>query len=132
MVAGLVNSRRTGALVKVPVADQVRVGIVGGAARVHQDLALRACGVPDADLRELAERKETIVKAIEAQGKLTDELAATASILVTMGCGDECPLVRAQRRFDWKIPDPKEKPPEQFRKVRDLIEANVKELLQML
>ena len=46
-----------------------------------------------------------------------------------MGCGDECPLVRAARREDWAVPDPKELPPEQFREVRDLIERKVKELL---
>ena len=48
---------------------------------------------------------------------------------VTMGCGDECPLVVARRREDWQIPDPKELPPEQFNEVRDLIERKVKELL---
>lgn len=48
---------------------------------------------------------------------------------VTMGCGDECPTVRARLREDWGIPDPKELPPEQFREVRDLIETKVKELL---
>jgi protein-tyrosine-phosphatase len=48
---------------------------------------------------------------------------------VTMGCGDECPLVRAARREEWQIPDPKEMPPEQYREVRDLIERKVKELL---
>jgi protein-tyrosine-phosphatase len=51
---------------------------------------------------------------------------------VTMGCGDECPLVVAQRRLEWQIPDPKEMPPERFREVRGLIEAKVKELLQSL
>ena len=51
---------------------------------------------------------------------------------VTMGCGDECPLVLARRRLDWRIPDPKEMPPERFREVRDMIEAKVKELLQSL
>jgi arsenate reductase (thioredoxin) len=51
---------------------------------------------------------------------------------VTMGCGDECPLVRTRRREDWGIPDPKEMPPEQFREVRDLIEKKVKELLASL
>jgi protein-tyrosine-phosphatase len=50
-------------------------------------------------------------------------------VAVTMGCGDECPLVRAGRREDWGIPDPKEMPPEQFRAVRDLIEQKVKALL---
>jgi arsenate reductase len=51
---------------------------------------------------------------------------------VTMGCGDECPLVVAKRRVDWQIPDPKNMPPEQFREVRDLIETKVKELLGTL
>jgi arsenate reductase len=50
-------------------------------------------------------------------------------VVVTMGCGDECPRVRARRREDWGIPDPKEMPPEQFRAVRDLIEQKVKALL---
>jgi arsenate reductase (thioredoxin) len=50
-------------------------------------------------------------------------------VAVTMGCGDECPLVRARRREDWGIPDPKELPAAEFRKVRDLIERKVKALL---
>ena len=49
-----------------------------------------------------------------------------------MGCGDECPLVVAERRVDWQIPDPKEMPPEQFREVRDLIERKVKDLIASL
>ena len=51
---------------------------------------------------------------------------------VTMGCGDECPLVRAARRVDWQIPDPREMPPERFREVRDLIESKVVSLLREL
>lgn len=50
-------------------------------------------------------------------------------LAVTMGCGDVCPLVKARRRQEWQIPDPKELPDDDFRKVRDLIEQNVKELL---
>jgi protein-tyrosine-phosphatase len=46
-----------------------------------------------------------------------------------MGCGDECPLVVTDRRIDWKIPDPREMNPEEFRGVRDLIGQKVKELL---
>jgi arsenate reductase len=53
-------------------------------------------------------------------------------VAVTMGCGDECPLVLAKQRVDWKIPDPREMTPEQFREVRNLIESKVKELLQTL
>lgn len=51
---------------------------------------------------------------------------------VTMGCGDECPLVQADRRLEWQIPDPRDMDAEQFRKVRDLIESKVKSLLAEL
>jgi protein-tyrosine-phosphatase len=51
---------------------------------------------------------------------------------VTMGCGDYCPLVPADRREDWNIPDPKELPDDEFRRVRDLIEQKVKDLLASL
>lgn len=54
------------------------------------------------------------------------------AVAVTMGCGDYCPLVHADRREDWNIPDPKELPDEQFREIRSLIEAKVKALLQSL
>jgi protein-tyrosine-phosphatase len=50
-------------------------------------------------------------------------------VTVTMGCGDACPLVNARRREDWQIPDPKQMPPDEFRKVRDLIEQKVRALL---
>lgn len=53
-------------------------------------------------------------------------------VAVTMGCGDSCPLVRAGRREEWNIPDPKELPDDEFRRVRDLIEAKVKALLASL
>ena len=48
-------------------------------------------------------------------------------IAVTMGCGDACPILQAKRREDWHIPDPKEMSPEEFREVRDLIGAKVKD-----
>jgi len=43
-----------------------------------------------------------------------------------MGCGDECPFVRAKRREDWQITDPKNLSPEEFRQIRDRIEREVK------
>ena len=52
--------------------------------------------------------------------------------VVTMGCGDACPWVPAQRRFDWKIPDPIGQSPQFFRQVRDQIEAQVRELLEKI
>jgi protein-tyrosine-phosphatase len=49
-----------------------------------------------------------------------------------MGCGDECPRVRAARREEWQIPDPREMSEDQFREVRDLIARKVGELLKSL
>ncbi len=48
---------------------------------------------------------------------------------ITMGCGDECPDVRAKQRLDWSIPDPKHMEPVRFHEVRDMIEARVSTLL---
>jgi arsenate reductase len=52
--------------------------------------------------------------------------------VVTMGCGDACPQVKARRREDWSIPDPKHLPPAEFRDVRDSIREKVRELLRTL
>ena len=83
-------------------------------------------------------------KAIEAMRELGYDLATHQSksldelgnlqfdAAVTMGCGDACPMLKADRREDWNIPDPKELPPEEFRNVRDLIRAKVEELVQSL
>lgn len=51
---------------------------------------------------------------------------------ITMGCGDECPFVKAKHRLDWNIPDPRDMNEEEFRAVRDLIERKVKALLTEL
>lgn len=51
---------------------------------------------------------------------------------MTMGCGDACPMVKAVRRFDWNIPDPRDMEPAQFNEVRDLIESKVRSLLDEL
>jgi protein-tyrosine-phosphatase len=53
-------------------------------------------------------------------------------VAVTMGCGDECPFIKAKHYIDWQIPDPKTMLPEQFREVRAMIETNVKALIQSL
>jgi arsenate reductase len=57
---------------------------------------------------------------------LTDELAAGAQWLITMGCGDRCPVVPGARRDDWPLEDPKGQPPAQVRRIRDDIEARVR------
>jgi arsenate reductase (thioredoxin) len=63
---------------------------------------------------------------------LADLVGVEFDVAVTMGCGDECPFIRAKRHEDWQIPDPKEMPPEKFREVRTLIEAKVNALLSEL
>ena len=50
--------------------------------------------------------------------------------VVSMGCGDKCPYVATKKRIDWDIPDPKNMDASEFRKVRDLIEQKVKELIE--
>ena len=80
-------------------------------------------------------------KAIIAMQELSYDLSTHGSkslkeipdieydFVATMGCGDECPLVRSKQREDWDIPDPKNMSPEEFRVVRDLIESKVVDLL---
>jgi arsenate reductase len=62
--------------------------------------------------------------------RLTDDLAAQAQWLITMGCGDQCPVVPGLRRDDWPLEDPKDKPPGRVREIRDDIERRVRELLR--
>lgn len=57
--------------------------------------------------------------------KLTPELAAGVQLLITMGCGDECPYLPGVRRDDWPLEDPKDKPGERVRAIRDDIRARV-------
>lgn len=58
--------------------------------------------------------------------------AGTFDVVVSMGCGDDCPFVPAKRREEWGIPDPKEMPLPAFREVRDRIEREVTGLLERL
>lgn len=59
---------------------------------------------------------------------LTEELSAWADVVVTMGCGDECPYIPGKRYLDWDLPDPSGKPLEEVRQTRDDIARRVKEL----
>jgi arsenate reductase (thioredoxin) len=61
--------------------------------------------------------------------KLTGDLAAQANILVTMGCGEACPVVPGVERDDWPLDDPKGQPLEQVRRIRDEVERRVRHLL---
>jgi arsenate reductase len=61
--------------------------------------------------------------------KLTVELASTATWLVTMGCGDDCPAVPGARRDDWPLEDPKGKPRARVAEIRDDIERRVRDFI---
>jgi arsenate reductase len=61
--------------------------------------------------------------------RLTDELAASAQLLVTMGCGESCPVVLGLHRQDWNVPDPKGQPIEPVRAIRDDIRDRVERLI---
>jgi len=68
--------------------------------------------------------------AAERPRFLSDELAGTAMMLVTMGCGEACPAVAGLRRADWPLEDPKGKPLERVRQIRDDIRDRVAELVE--
>jgi arsenate reductase len=61
--------------------------------------------------------------------KLTDELAGGASLLVTMGCGEACPYVPGLKRDDWALSDPKGRPLDEVRRIRDEIRDRVAALI---
>lgn len=79
-----------------------------------------------------------VVEAMEELGldlshaqpqKLTEALARDAQLLVTMGCGDECPYVPGLRRDDWPLPDPKGQSADRVREIRDDIRERVRALI---
>lgn len=82
-------------------------------------------------------------KAIESMREIDYDLSTHESkslddlpqiewdFVATMGCGDECPFVRAKRREDWQIPDPKNMDADDFRKVRDEIGERVRAVLNL-
>jgi arsenate reductase len=64
--------------------------------------------------------------------KLNDDLARWADIVVTMGCGDECPFILGRRYIDWDLTDPKDLPIGDVRRIRDNIKARVASLVEEL
>ena len=84
--------------------------------RVHPEVveAMRECGT------DLSAAPTT---------KLTPEVAEQAQVLITMGCGDECPFIPGVRRDDWPLEDPKGKPLSEVRAIRDDIRDRVEVLI---
>jgi arsenate reductase len=86
------------------------------AARPHPEVVatMREVGIDLADTRTT---------------RLTDELAKGAQLLVTMGCGEVCPVVPGLRRIDWNIDDPKGQSAERVRAIRDQVREQVRALI---
>jgi arsenate reductase (thioredoxin) len=63
---------------------------------------------------------------------LTDELVRAADAVVTMGCGDACPIYPGRRYLDWELEDPEGRPLEVVRRIRDEIDRRVQTLLAEL
>jgi arsenate reductase (thioredoxin) len=68
----------------------------------------------------------------ERPRKLTDEMARWADVVVTMGCGDECPYIPGKRYIDWELDDPKGRPLDEVRATRDEIGRRVEGLVAEL
>jgi arsenate reductase len=64
--------------------------------------------------------------------ELTSELAEWADVVVTMGCGDECPYIPGRRYIDWELQDPAGRPVEEVRATRDEIDRRVRGLVDEL
>jgi len=62
--------------------------------------------------------------------RLTEDLAKGADLLITMGCGDECPYVPGLKREDWPLADPKDREINEVRAIRDEIKMRVTDLLR--
>ena len=82
--------------------------------------------------KAIAAMKELGYDLTSHHSKTLDEVKEKAPFdaVVTMGCGDACPWMTAKHFVDWQIPDPRNMDTEEFRKVRNLIETKVKELIK--
>lgn len=76
-----------------------------------------------------AMREVGVDLAVMKPQRLTDALAQDAAMLITMGCGDECPVVLGAKRDDWPLEDPKGKPLPRVREIRDELEQRVRALI---
>lgn len=63
---------------------------------------------------------------------LNDDVVEAADVVITMGCGDTCPIYSGKRYLDWQVDDPHGQPPERVRVIRDEIRARVEGLLREL
>ncbi len=76
-----------------------------------------------------AMREKGVDISNESPQKLTDEMGRSADVIVTMGCGDACPVYLGKRYLDWELTDPSGKDLDEVRSIRDDIEERVRNLV---
>ncbi len=74
--------------------------------------------------------EEKGINISEQEPKSLEEIPSELDILITMGCGVECPFIPCRIREDWDLEDPVGKPISEFRKIRDIIKEKVKSLIK--
>ena len=101
----------------------------------HRGLSAGSEADPDGHVhREVVEvmRELGVDVADRRPQRLTRELAEQADVVVTMGCGDACPFIPGKRHIDWDLPDPKGRPVDEVRAIRDDIDRRVSKLVDEL
>ena len=125
-------------LLFVCVQNSNRSQMAEAFARIHgaEDFEAYSAGSqPSGEInpKAIAAMREIGYELSKHKSKSLEEIPQVEyDFVATMGCGDACPFVRAKRREDWQIPDPKNLPPAEFNKIRDLIEQKVRNVLSTL
>jgi protein-tyrosine-phosphatase len=138
MTEGNVEEGRPTRLLFICFENSCRSQMAEAFARMH--------GVPGSEAYSAGSRPSGVVNptAIAVMAEVGYDLGTHRSkpveevpsgsfdVVVSMGCGDDCPVVPARRREEWEIPDPKEMPLPEFREVRDRVEREVLRLVEGL
>jgi arsenate reductase len=115
------RSQMAAALLERHAQGRVRVRSAGTEpAEVINPAVVRVMGEMGVDLRDAIPKL------------LTDEFVRDADVVITMGCGDACPIYPGKRYLDWDLPDPSGKSVEEVRPIRDEIDRRVRNLLEEL
>jgi arsenate reductase len=104
--------------------------LAGGQVEVFSGGSEPATEVNKVAVEAMAEKGIDISGAIPQ--RWTDDTVGAADVVVTMGCGDSCPVFPGKRYVDWELDDPSGQPLEVVRRIRDDLEARVRELLAEL
>jgi arsenate reductase (thioredoxin) len=103
----------------------------GGGAHQAESAGTTPAGQVHPEVVEVMRELDVDLSGARPKG-ITQEMAERADVVVTMGCGDECPYVPGTRYLDWDLPDPKGEPLEEVRRIRDEIAKRVRSLADEL